>query len=47
MNGEITYLLNDCERLILLVEGEDNAEVKEALSKNIEEIRRIQSEAEE
>ena len=47
MNGEITYLLNDSERLILLIEGENNSEAKEALIKNIEEIRRIQSEAEE
>ncbi len=41
MNGEIDYLLNDSERLILLIEGENNADRKEALSKNIEEMRRI------
>ncbi len=46
MNGEIIYLLNDSERLILLIEGNNNADRKETLSKNIEEIRRILSEAE-
>ena len=44
MNGEIAYLLNDSERLILLIEGEKNDRAKEELTKNIEEIRRICSE---
>ena len=43
MNGEIIYLLNDSERLILLIEGDNNAERKDALSRNIEELRRILS----
>ena len=47
MDGELTWLLNDCERLILLIEGENNNGKKDALSKNMEEIRRICSEAEE
>ena len=45
MNGELTYLLNDSERLILLIEGDSNDDRKDALTKNVEEIRRILSEA--
>ncbi len=43
MDGEITRLLNDCERLILLLRAcqEPKETYLDELDKNIQEIRRI------
>lgn len=45
MDGEIAYILNDCERLILLLracrKAADREDHLDCLNRNIEELRRL------